>query len=258
MVKVIINADDCGISKHVDAEVRRYMENELISSTTIMANMEDFDGAVQLYKDFHDSISFGIHFNLTEGTPLTRSQRLIDEGYFIEKDGTIQFYGKEYDYRKVTKAMKADIYKELECQAQKILDSGIKISHFDSHHHVHFHRQILPVFCQLSKQYDIRKMRRCSNIQSAFVNKLKTEIWWYYAKSMNQKLHSSDYFCGISSFLKLYDSNSIKDDCLYEIMCHPGHSGIDYEKENSMMEIRIKELTEMRKIDMINYNKLNG
>ena len=258
MVKVIINADDCGISKHVDAEVRRYMENGLVSSTTIMANMDDFNGAIQLYKNYHDSISFGIHLNLTEGTPLTRSQLLLDEGYFIEKDGTIQFYGKGYDYRKVTKAMKADIYKELECQAQKILDSGIKLSHFDSHQHIHFHRQILPVFCQLSKQYNIRRMRRYTNVQLSLINKLRTELWWYYAKSMNKDLCSSDYFCGMNSFLQLYDSNSIKNKCLYEIMCHPGHGGIDYEKENSMMEIRIKELTEMRRINIINYNKLNG
>lgn len=44
MVKVIVNADDCGISRHVDSEIQRYIEAGLVTSTTLMTNMPDILG----------------------------------------------------------------------------------------------------------------------------------------------------------------------------------------------------------------------
>jgi chitin disaccharide deacetylase len=70
MLNIIINADDCGFSPYVNSEIRKCIDEQIISSTTVMSNMDDFSGAVKLYQDYHNKISFGIHFNLTEGHPL--------------------------------------------------------------------------------------------------------------------------------------------------------------------------------------------
>lgn len=44
MRQVIINADDCGISQYVDREIERFIQLGKITSTTVMANMDDLEG----------------------------------------------------------------------------------------------------------------------------------------------------------------------------------------------------------------------
>ena len=254
MMKVIINADDCGISAHVNAEIRRFIELGLISSTTVMANMDDFDGACQLYKDYHNKASFGIHFNLTEGTPLCYSQLLLDSGYYKEDAHAIVFNESNFDYRRITSPMKDDIEKEMCAQVEKILDSGIVLSHFDSHRHVHFHRQLIPLFCKVARKYEIKKFRRFSNLPISYSNKIKTQLWRALVYLHNPHLQTTDYFCGVTSFLKLVTDNALQENKTYEVMCHPGHGGKNYEEENKTMEVRIDELIKDKKIELISYD----
>lgn len=74
MIKVIINADDCGYSKLVDDHIANAIRSGKITSTTMMANMNDFEGALALYDTYKDEVSFGFHLNLTEGTPLLKTK----------------------------------------------------------------------------------------------------------------------------------------------------------------------------------------
>lgn len=48
-MKLIINADDCGKSKDVNVAINHFIEAGKITSTTIMANMDDLDGAARLF-----------------------------------------------------------------------------------------------------------------------------------------------------------------------------------------------------------------
>ena len=57
-MRFIINADDCGYSAHVNEHIRAAIALGRISSTTIMANMGDFEGAVKMYHELHDRASF--------------------------------------------------------------------------------------------------------------------------------------------------------------------------------------------------------
>ena len=72
--RIIINADDCGMSQTVNEHIDQAILADKITSTTVMVNMDDFDGEVRLYKQYHEHISFGWHINLSEGKPLLYSQ----------------------------------------------------------------------------------------------------------------------------------------------------------------------------------------
>ena len=43
-MKLIINADDCGKNKEVNAAISHFIETGKITSTTVMANMDDLEG----------------------------------------------------------------------------------------------------------------------------------------------------------------------------------------------------------------------
>jgi predicted glycoside hydrolase/deacetylase ChbG (UPF0249 family) len=251
MLKIIVNADDCGMSPYVDNEIRKCIEDDIISSTTVMANMDDFDGAVKLYQDYRNKISFGIHFNLTEGHPLLKSQCLLDTGFYIEKDGKVSFFGKDFNYKVLTKDMKNAIEIELNAQAEKILDAGLKPSHIDSHHHVHWHREIIPIFSGLAAKYGNNKMRKEYFTSDGYglVDSLKLHLWQFYARVKNVHLKTVDDLVYVDFLYKLIDERRYQLKKSYEIMVHPGHEKIEYQNE-------IQQLMDRKLIFLLNDNKL--
>lgn len=162
--RLIINADDCGRTKEVDIAIQKCIESHCLSSTTIMANMDDFDGAVKLYNSYKEVTSFGCHLNLTEGTPLTKTPRLLDMGYVKQDGNKYTFNGRSFWGKPLDKEAQDEIYIELDSQVQKILDSGVNPSHFDSHHHIHTELSITPIVSKLAKKYHIKKIRGIENI----------------------------------------------------------------------------------------------
>lgn len=135
--RIIINADDCGMSQTVNEHIEKAILAGKITSTTVMTNMHDFDGAVRLYKQYHDCISFGWHINLSEGKPLLYSQLLLDKGFYIESEHGVEMNGRKFLHKWLTSEARKEITKELMAQCSKLRDSGIVISHVDSHHHAH-------------------------------------------------------------------------------------------------------------------------
>lgn len=167
MNHIIINADDCGYSRIVNDHIESAIVGRKISSTTIMANMNDFDGAIGLYKSYNDSISFGFHLNLTEGHPLTYSQKLLDIGFYKEEAGAIVLNGNPFRRKFLDKQAREDIKKEVIAQAAKILDSGVKISHLDSHHFMHEAVFMIPLLPQICKEIGVNKVRNYRNYMIA-------------------------------------------------------------------------------------------
>lgn len=91
MNRLVINADDCGRSVYDNLKIEEAINKGIITSTTVMANMEDLDGAVSLYEKYNDRISFGIHLNLSEGAPLVWSDIYRQTGFCVEDNGRMVF-----------------------------------------------------------------------------------------------------------------------------------------------------------------------
>ena len=157
MMKLIINADDFGLSEIVNKEIEDALKHNWISSTTILANTEFYNDVIRVSNENPDK-SFGVHLNLTEGPSLTNSKvfkeaGMIDnQGRFIRKNN---FYMRVYD-----SVVKNAIEMEWDAQIYEILSHGIKISHLDGHHHCHtWHGFEEPLF-NVMKKYGITKVRR--------------------------------------------------------------------------------------------------
>ncbi len=239
MARVIINADDCGITSSVNEAIKHYIEEGLISSSTIMANMEAFDGAVQLYKDFHHQVSFGVHFNLTEGEPLTDSQLLLEKGLFKEENGKIVFNGRNYNFKTLTKEMMSDVRKELIAQADKIMSSGIKPSHIDSHHHIHWQAPLIPLFAELASLYGNNKIRKQWIKESSISISNRMKIWLRESlmKWNNMKIKTVDDFVSVEYFLKKYNNAETDNQQVVELMLHPGHPYESYREQTEKLWI---------------------
>lgn len=229
--RIIINADDCGKSGKVNIEIEKCIKNRKISSTTIMANMPAFDGAVKLYREYKNFISFGWHVNLTEGKPLTNSQLLLDTGYYVEKEGKVFFNGKSFWRKFISPSMSREIVKELKKQYEVLCDNGISISHVDSHQHIHTSPGLFFLFPGLLKQLHIERCRRIRNNVNSVSGQLVRKIWTIPYKLKNVRM--TDSFCSFIDYCNIKKRRSLGE--TIELMVHPGHDGENYKRECELL-----------------------
>ena len=226
MKRIIINADDCGMSEHVNASIEDGINLGKISSTTIIANMHDFDGAIKLYKTYCDIVSFGWHINLDEGEPLTRSQLLLDIGFFIEQDGKLLLNGGAFRHSFFNKEMRDDIKKELRTQWEKIKDNGVVITHADGHHYIHSQPSMIQIIPSLFHELGIDRCRHVANYGIKGISGFARSMWAFYYKMRGIRMPET--FCAFSDY---YNDPNLPQGNTIELMCHPGHHSIEYQKE---------------------------
>ncbi|HGY9626095.1 ChbG/HpnK family deacetylase [Pseudomonas juntendi] len=132
--QVIVNADDFGMSPHTNAVILQAFQAGLISSATAMANMPAFAAACALARQPELLGRIGLHFNLTQGRPL--SQAILAEPRFCSPTGEFAFALKRATLR-LSRRERAAVEQELHAQWQHCLAHGLVPSHLDSHQHVH-------------------------------------------------------------------------------------------------------------------------
>lgn len=212
MIKAVINADDFGWTESSSKAIMEAFNNQLIYSTTIMSVGEYFDEAIEIIQNSDYKQRIGIHFDLTEGTPLTED--IKKDPFFCEN---AIFHMHINRFVPLTSEQKKHAYKELCAQAQRFRDTGLRVHHADSHHHIHTAPFLIPVFQKVLEEYGINKVRIHRNIGS--IPFYKREIKKIYNTQLNRKgLAYSDYFGGFDDARSF---NPIDDNSIIEIMCHP-------------------------------------
>lgn len=218
-MKIIINADDLGISKKVNDTIFELLSEGFISSTTLLANgpaIEDAIGKIPSY----GNCSFGIHLNISEFKPLTNS---INLQCLLNNDGSFK---KNIQTVYITRTLKKAIFMEWCAQIEKIIDFGINISHIDSHNHVHTSPKLFFVLKKLQKKYNIRKVRITKNIYTDYLPcksmmlYFKKQFWIFLLKNYFATKTTSG-FSDLISFLDSPVRSKFKHNTV-EIMVHPG------------------------------------
>ncbi|PWB35204.1 hypothetical protein DCO48_04025 [Pseudomonas sp. SDI] len=132
--RVIVNADDFGLSEHTNAVILRAFHSGLISSATAMANMPAFKAACALAQQPALRGRIGLHFNLTYGRPLSAPIRELAQ--FCSPGGEFNL-GLSRTCLHLSRKARLAVEQELIAQWQQCLDQGLMPSHLDSHQHVH-------------------------------------------------------------------------------------------------------------------------
>ncbi len=145
-MKLIVNADDFGLSRGVNLGIIEAFQQGIVRSTTLMANMPAVDHAIALSKRFPE-LAVGIHLCLTCGKPLSDNVPTL-----LDDSGCFQPQSTFWDNQSMNPA---EIEKELKAQINHLLSQGVVISHLDGHHHCHRHALVAPVAQKLANEYGI-------------------------------------------------------------------------------------------------------
>mgnify|MGYP001226184776 FL=1 len=182
MKKLIISCDDLGISKETNLGIRECLDKGVATSSSIIANGEFYDHALENVINQTPNNFYGLHLNLTEGKALNKNSTNI----LSDNNNEFKISASKYfllNFYRSNKNLENAVYEELKVQITKVLNDGIKLSHFDSHEHIHHSPWLFKIITVLGKEFKINKIR--------FVNEkiiLKT-----YFKDMFYKLMSLNY-----------------------------------------------------------------
>lgn len=243
MTKLIINADDFGYCEAVNYGIMSAHKNGIVSSTTIMPNMPGVEHGISLLKD-SKTLSCGVHLTISCGKPLLSNLNTI-----VDYNGNF--------YRGITneiiKKMDLDeIYNEFCTQIERVIYSGIKTCHLDSHHHVHTLTELKPVIEKILDKYDLP-------IRGGFEYNMEYKKVVKLIDSFYKENVSEDYFVKILKEIKEYD--------VVDMMCHPAFLddfilnstsyAIDRTKEYKILTSdNIKNVLEENNIIISNYRDI--
>ena len=129
MKRMIINADDFGLSRAVNDGILDAARNGILTSATIMANGPAFDDAIARAKTLPE-LGIGVHLNILRGHPVAAPDPLL-------LDAERRFHGGFLGMRTRlrTPHFLQAARTEYRAQIARVLAAGIRPTHLDSEKH---------------------------------------------------------------------------------------------------------------------------
>jgi chitin disaccharide deacetylase len=158
MKTLIINADDMGVSPHVNRAIVALYKASAITGTSIISPGEAFAEACCSLKE-NGIEEVGAHLTLTGNfRPVT----LKGEGMksFMARNGR---FPKNYILFALGvflgKIGRKELKNELIAQIEKVLEQGLTLTHLDSHEHVHMLPEVWEIALELCAEFSIPYIR---------------------------------------------------------------------------------------------------
>jgi len=262
MKKLIINADDFGLSLSINKGIIDAHRKGAITDISIIADGEAYEHAAKLAKESGIK-NIGAHILLSQ-----------------EKSESDKYYRFPWGYVLDVKKL-VEVENKIREQIEKIKNSGLKISHLDSHQHVHMWPGILEKFIRLAKEYKIKFIRFPRETKIPNISDIRNLVRTFLLSSLcglsknkliNSGIQKSDYFYGhfYSGRLnkeRLLDIFEYIKDGVSELSCHPGyfanesckkywwHSNCENELK-AFTDPDVREALKANHIELVSYSDL--
>lgn len=159
MKQLIITSDDFGLSSGVNAAVEKGWRDGILTCASIMPGGAAYGEAVKVARR-NPGLQVGLHLTLLQGKavlPPSQIPGLVNEaGEFSDNPVAT---GMRYFF---DKALYKQIQHEIEAQIQRVVDSGIPLSHIDGHLNIHLHPTVFGFLTELMPRYGITSFRLSS------------------------------------------------------------------------------------------------
>jgi hopanoid biosynthesis associated protein HpnK len=156
--RLIVNADDFGLTAGVNRGIVEAHTGGIVTSTTLMANSAAFEDAVQLASS-NPELSVGCHLVLVDGAPLLGPDKvssLMDS----REPGRFRKDISGFAVRALSGRLDANqIEAEATAQIRKLQSAGIQVSHIDTHKHTHMFPQVLRPLLRAAQACGVRAIR---------------------------------------------------------------------------------------------------
>ncbi|KAB2335734.1 chitin disaccharide deacetylase [Bacillus mesophilum] len=178
-MRILLNADDYGLTKGVTDGIIQSHVNGIVQSATLMMNGLAASYAVEQAR-LHPSLQVGIHLVLTWGKPIAAECDSL-----TNEKGLFKFKSSDTT---LTQEDLLLVEKEWQSQIEAFQKTGLPLHHIDSHHHVHGWSDLKEVIIRLAKKYKV-PVRFADSIKNESDILLTQALWTdFYADGVDGQL----------------------------------------------------------------------
>ena len=184
MKKLIITADDYGMSRAVNDAIDAGIAAGLITSTNVMMNMPFYKEAVKLKENAN--ISVGLHWVLACGKPVLSREEIPT---LVAENG--EFYSYPLFRRRLRKKKLSfeEIKKELVAQYKRYFELMGQPDYWNTHQNTHVDFGIYRLFVDTAAELGINKMRSHQRIYVlGSDNSQKMPLLWRLVEPIKSKM----------------------------------------------------------------------
>jgi predicted glycoside hydrolase/deacetylase ChbG (UPF0249 family) len=160
MRRLIINADDFGWDDDTCDTTIALLESGAIGSATIMTGRPATARAIEYARQRGADFSFGLHFNIVDQHPALSPG--VDS--LTGPDGRFSASRIQRVRALTGRLGTGDIAAELDAQLGAIADAGVKLTHVDSHGHLHKFPAVIGAMRPVLGRFGIARVRVPQNL----------------------------------------------------------------------------------------------
>ena len=260
MRRLIVNADDFGLTAGVNRAIVEGNRQGVVTSATLMANAQATEAAIDLARA-QPGLKTGCHVVLIDGVPLAANLPSLTNGSTRFRSSL-----KEFAVAAVRNRIAAEeIEREVEAQVCKIQSRGITLTHVDSHKHTHMFPHVLRPLLRAARACGIRAVRNPFEPMRSWPTGMvlgTPGLWLRSAGVMafgmfaaefrraikEQGMITTDGTVGVA-VTGLLDQQKLSrllealPEGTWELVCHPGYSDADLKAAST-------RLTQSREIEL--------
>jgi hypothetical protein len=193
-LRIITNADDFGMDDDTVKATIECLDSGALTGATIMPNMPASGAAIE-YARAHPEMSFGVHLTYITDTveaPLCDPATIPT---LAAPDG--KFFGSQHVRVSALRGRVnvEDIQRETTAQLQRLIDHGVRISHVDSHGHLHKFKPFRIALQNVLPRFGITRVR---NVQDVYLRRpLKSPTYWlghWWRRGIMRSFKTTDHF----------------------------------------------------------------
>jgi hopanoid biosynthesis associated protein HpnK len=298
MRRIIINADDFGLTRGINRAVAELHDAGALSSATLMATGDAFDDAVAIAKA-RPGLGVGCHIVLVDGVPVSPPSAVTS---LLGADGVhfrrslIHFLRDLYLRRDLGRIDVGEIETEAVAQIEKLQRAGIDVTHIDTHKHTHMFPRVTTALLSAAARCGVKAVR--NPFEENWSRKLSdtrllrgfevAALYSLHKEFLQQKQIRDGAVMTTNGTIGIAVTGTLKTSTLqrmietmptgtWELVCHPGYNDADLdlidtrlrasrdvERNALMQEIpqllknRAELLKNLSGVELINYGKINN
>jgi predicted glycoside hydrolase/deacetylase ChbG (UPF0249 family) len=268
--RLVVNADDFGFTRDVNAGILEAHRDGILTATTLMANGAAFEDAVSMAQAT-PSLDIGCHLVLAGGRSMLDPRRNLP--------CSVSALLRAVAFGRLR------IYDELAAQVRRIVEAGVRPTHLDTHKHTHLLPPVLEAVARISRDFAIPWVRRPFDFPlrpgrvpwtKRTVSGAFTGVRGHFHRVLTRYgCRTTDHFAGFQITGRFGPHELVElihalPEGTTEFMCHPGRCGAELQAASTRLkqsrEVELQALTapEVRAalraagVDLVNYRELSA
>ena len=281
MSRLIVNADDFGLTSGVNRAILELHAAGVLTSTTLMARAGATAEALEMARGTR-SLGVGCHVVLVDGAPALQAAEiptLVERGTGVFRNSLSAFLARLLTGR--TSAV--EIEAEAGAQIQALQSKGLKLTHVDTHKHTHMFPGVLRPVLRAARKAGIEAVR--NPFEPAWAVRATAGASWARAAEVNvlrrmqdkcRQIIAEEGFATTDGTIAVVGTGVLNAKTVrsllmqlpegtWELVTHPGYNDAELDKVRTRLrasrEIEIGALAavkEFQEIQLISYGRLRA